>query len=296
MEFRDRFYLFRRRLFWPLTWRLLNVRHLNLDLFRHHCDFFFTVDFKGRPVTNFTQNLFIENLKTRNSVEIYVGTPAIESFENDLRLIQSHFSVNFIIDDFDQSLVETPTWILKKSKWAAPHLNNPIESDGLCLPVGVTNRWMWQYGRQSLFDYKTPKPLPILCGPFGQTHPSRNIFASFANSESLHVLHQRISPRKYSRLASNYKMILCPRGNGLDTHRLWETLYRGSVPIAEDIPLNRYFKSHGVPMYLMKDLREVQDLSIQDVVLIFEKFKFEPKNIPSLWPKYWFSKLNDFYK
>jgi len=25
--------------------------------------------------------------------------------------------------------------------------------------------------------------------------------------------------------------VLCPRGNGIDTHRLWETLYMGSIPI-----------------------------------------------------------------
>ena len=25
--------------------------------------------------------------------------------------------------------------------------------------------------------------------------------------------------------------VLCPRGNGRDTHRLWETLYMGGVPV-----------------------------------------------------------------
>ena len=25
--------------------------------------------------------------------------------------------------------------------------------------------------------------------------------------------------------------VLCPEGNGLDTHRLWETLYMGGVPV-----------------------------------------------------------------
>jgi len=29
----------------------------------------------------------------------------------------------------------------------------------------------------------------------------------------------------------NHKFVLCPRGNGTDTHRLWETLYMGSIPI-----------------------------------------------------------------
>ena len=29
------------------------------------------------------------------------------------------------------------------------------------------------------------------------------------------------------------KFVLCPRGNGIDTHRLWEALYVGSIPIVK---------------------------------------------------------------
>lgn len=29
----------------------------------------------------------------------------------------------------------------------------------------------------------------------------------------------------------NHSYVLCPRGNGVDTHRLWETLYLGSIPV-----------------------------------------------------------------
>ena len=29
----------------------------------------------------------------------------------------------------------------------------------------------------------------------------------------------------------NHTFVLCPQGNGIDTHRLWETLYMGSFPI-----------------------------------------------------------------
>ena len=32
----------------------------------------------------------------------------------------------------------------------------------------------------------------------------------------------------------NHEFVLCPRGNGVDTHRLWETLYMGSIPIVKN--------------------------------------------------------------
>ena len=31
----------------------------------------------------------------------------------------------------------------------------------------------------------------------------------------------------------NHDFVLCPPGNGIDTHRLWETLYMGSIPIVK---------------------------------------------------------------
>ena len=43
-----------------------------------------------------------------------------------------------------------------------------------------------------------------------------------------------------------HHFVLCPRGNGVDTHRLWETLYMGSIPVVkrdiaykgfEDLPI-----------------------------------------------------------
>ncbi len=37
--------------------------------------------------------------------------------------------------------------------------------------------------------------------------------------------------RNFLREIRNHRFVLCPRGNGIDTHRLWETLYMGSIPI-----------------------------------------------------------------
>jgi len=32
----------------------------------------------------------------------------------------------------------------------------------------------------------------------------------------------------------NHKFVICPEGNGIDTHRVWECLYMGTIPITED--------------------------------------------------------------
>ena len=39
--------------------------------------------------------------------------------------------------------------------------------------------------------------------------------------------------RAYLTEVRNHDFCFCPRGNGIDTHRLWETLYVGGIPIVE---------------------------------------------------------------
>jgi hypothetical protein len=36
----------------------------------------------------------------------------------------------------------------------------------------------------------------------------------------------------------DHKMVLCPAGNGIDTHRLWEVLYSNRIPVT--ININNY--------------------------------------------------------
>ena len=36
---------------------------------------------------------------------------------------------------------------------------------------------------------------------------------------------------RYLRDLKAHAFVACPRGNGVDTHRLWETLYMGSIPV-----------------------------------------------------------------
>jgi hypothetical protein len=42
----------------------------------------------------------------------------------------------------------------------------------------------------------------------------------------------------YLKKIAESKFTLCPRGMGIDTHRLWETLYLGSIPVVERSPVH----------------------------------------------------------
>jgi hypothetical protein len=56
----------------------------------------------------------------------------------------------------------------------------------------------------------------------------------------------------------NSEYVLCPTGNGLDTHRAWETLYLGSYPIVEDNFCNRaIFKD--LPVLFVEDFNSLSE-------------------------------------
>lgn len=65
--------------------------------------------------------------------------------------------------------------------------------------------------------------------------------------------------RQFLRDIRSSKFVFCPRGNGVDTHRIWETLYMGSIPIV------KYEKTH----HMFTDL---PILFIDDWDVISEEF------------------------
>jgi hypothetical protein len=62
---------------------------------------------------------------------------------------------------------------------------------------------------------------------------------------------------RYLSLLATHRFAACPRGNGVDTHRVWEALYLGVVPVVERSPCMEHFAGLGLPMVLIDDWREV---------------------------------------
>ena len=55
-------------------------------------------------------------------------------------------------------------------------------------------------------------------------------------------------------------MVLCPIGNGVDTHRLWETLYCNRVPITIQIGDYKIYELYKqLPIILLQDIKQLLD-------------------------------------
>lgn len=60
----------------------------------------------------------------------------------------------------------------------------------------------------------------------------------------------------YYKYIRNHQFVICPRGNGFDTHRMWEALYLGSIPICVSNPVVDYFAKY-LPICAVKSWNHV---------------------------------------
>jgi hypothetical protein len=125
------------------------------------------------------------------------------------------------------------------------------------------------------------------------THPSRPaIQRHFFDLDFMCGAHRNGTAfDHYISVVVNSIFTVCPRGNGIDTHRLWEALYLGSIPIVEDCINIRQLAREGVPMMIVPDLTKVT----VDELLDFEKVwdKTWNRQHETLTMDYWINKIRN---
>ena len=78
------------------------------------------------------------------------------------------------------------------------------------------------------------------------------------------------------------KFVFCPRGNGIDTHRLWETLYMGSYPIVKYENAHQLFTD--LPILFIKDWNDIDEDFLNRK---YEEFNNTNWNLDKLKLSYW---------
>lgn len=85
----------------------------------------------------------------------------------------------------------------------------------------------------------------------------------------------------------NHKFVICPEGNGIDTYRIWECLYLGTIPIILD-NINNSFYWDYLPVSVIRSPRQItkQFLNNDDVISTLDCW-----NMEMLKFSYWENKI-----
>jgi hypothetical protein len=175
-------------------------------------------------------------------------------------------------------------------------LQNSFISDNdriTTLPIGIENfRWGVNGDPRNInYNSQLVSESKILFGPFGNTHPVREQVKSEFNTESefWKFIDGYIPPSEFNSLSHQFNWIACVRGNGIDTHRLWETFYRGRFPIIADDEWSRSLD------YLNLPIRKISRWNKSNLINVMGESseKFNPSSIPQLWMPYWIKRISE---
>lgn len=161
-------------------------------------------------------------------------------------------------------------------RWYAQNLNAKHEI-AEALPLGITNIVECKRGEKhgvKRVDQRHVEKAKYMYDD--DSEPKENIYANFNIQTNpaqripvanlccdINFINQDftgLSLDGYFAKCRNHKMIVCPQGNGFDTHRLWETLYIGRVPVTLKIDAMSHFQD--LPIVWLDKWDELKDLDL----------------------------------
>jgi len=163
-------------------------------------------------------------------------------------------------------------------KWYAQNLSFLSNDKFFPLPIGFENRRYLKNGRL--------KNLNLVKNQFSI---KRNRILSSFNDETNFILRNNLktlietipsvdekmfsTPSDYLKNLREYKFVLCPEGNGLDTHRIWEGILTKTIPIVKKSSFSNNFYNLGLPLLLIEDWSDLNGFDENKISKLYENFK-----------------------
>lgn len=159
------------------------------------------------------------------------------------------------------------------------------------LPIGLENAWMANNGRRRPFDHRVAEALPrrsrILSAFSPQTNPALRLTAIRALRTVTTVDEPgQLTPHQHRRALRSYMFVASPPGNGEDTHRAWEAMYLGCVPIVLESHLTREFEVLGLPLWVVSSYEELDAMTESDLQAKYVSLRSRFDS-PALQVEYW---------
>lgn len=162
------------------------------------------------------------------------------------------------------------------------------------IPIGLANRY-WGHGNidivsQVIASLKGDRDTLLYFNINVGTNISvrRPVYQKFTNLPFCYNAPSRPF-REYLIGLGHSKFVLSPRGNGLDCHRTWESLYMGAIPIVMSSDSDSMFE--GLPVLIIHDWDEITEEFLQET---YEKMQRQTYETEKLFVEYWFDYIDSF--
>jgi hypothetical protein len=277
----------------------INSRIISGEKYQDLADTFLGLpnDFKVNPFFySYNKNKQYDLSKIGINGQNYENSSVIFCFSHRINILSQkikYFKNRFVLithnSDYDIKSNSHVDEILnsdKLIKWYAQNLC--IEHEKIhFLPIGIANM-QWKHGRDFYNymvndenrenDQKSEKTKSVyMCFTIG-TNESKRRTCYNKLFKKIPFLQPIDSVKNIERMKA-YKYCICPDGNGIDTHRFWESIYLKIVPIVLRNPLNTILEKYtDIPMIILDSWDNFDIYNIDSIYKInYEKYNFASK-------------------
>jgi len=252
---------------WEVSWTARTGRTdwIQGDRFKEIADFVYAPrerhgdDYDGLVNTFAPSELYEDRINV-----IYTHTMYVRQLLDIIRYLRYKFVV--ITHNSDMCIDDTYDVPDNVVHWFAQNVNvrHPrIES----LPIGLANdRWDVKQNRKvALAECSKRKKSDtklVYMNHLDKTNPAERapLTKLFARKPWV-TIENKVQLRQYINQIYDHKFVLCPVGNGIDTHRLWETLYLRTIPIVKRDINSAFYED--LPICFVNDWSEVNPTFLQ---------------------------------
>jgi len=222
------------------------------DKFKGIADYTFSS--KDKIVDDYDSLVNTLNMTTvkRNAV-VYTHTGYVKELFALLKEYPSKY-VHVVSHNSDINVDESFELPQNVVKWYTQNVN--VEHPRIIsIPIGLENdRWFKRLAKkqvmmQLLQQPKQIKNLVYLNHNIATNIKERlNVYQLFENKNFVTSQRGRNGAHfnDYITNVYNHRFVLCPQGNGMDTHRTWETMYMGTIPIEKRNKNNAFYKDFPI--------------------------------------------------
>jgi hypothetical protein len=251
------------------------------------CDIYigYSDDFNFNPLisSQIDKHLIINNINTHfnNPYFIFCYSHRIDELSTKIQFFNNDFILFTHNSDFDVRNTPYVKHILncpKLKKWYSQNLCFEHEKINL-IPIGIANS-QWAHGNLPFFkniileDYFKTKNVYFNFNINTNRNKRQPAYNSLNNK--LEWL-RTIEPDENLLRLRDYKFCICPDGNGIDTHRLWEALYLKTVPIMLQSVFTKILNNYNVPIVILNSWDDFDEskLNYQEYVHKFDDAIFK---------------------
>ncbi len=226
---------------------------------------------------------------------IFIKSEFIEDFfQNFAKTIESEF---FIISHNSDRLIDTDLQKLDHPNlimWFAQNLSEVKNKKMNFIPIGLENKMYRKNGKVKRFlnadTEKGDSNLVFSCFREYSNNERSNINKIISKVEYINRYDHLKNETYISKLAKS-KFNICPEGNGIDSHRIWESLILKSIPIVKRNKFIDMLSSNDVPLFVLDNFDDLRNLEETKLNEFYEEKKYNLNSLEIYRSDYWENKF-----